>query len=115
MVVKNNVLRKVFGPKRDEIIRGCRKLHNEELHNLYFRRQGGPDGHGTYNILVEDKFFMGNTEGKRPLGRSKHRWRYNIKVDLRDIGCGGKNRIDQVEEKGQWRALRNRIINFRVP
>jgi hypothetical protein len=46
-VLENRVLRRIFWPKTDEIVGGCKKMYNEELHNLYFRMQGGSDGHGT--------------------------------------------------------------------
>jgi hypothetical protein len=83
-----------FGPKRDEVIGGWRKLHNGELHNLYcslsiiriiksrrmrwavhVARMG--EKRNAYRILV------GNPEGKRPLGRPRRRWEDNIKMDLR--------------------------------
>jgi hypothetical protein len=93
------VLRRIFGPKRDEVTGGWRKLHNEELHGLYSSpsiirvikaRRMRWAGHaarmgvvsGSYNILV------GRPEGRRPLGRSRCRWEDNIKMDLREIGFG---------------------------
>jgi hypothetical protein len=88
------VLRRIFGPKRDEVTGGWRKLHNEELHNLYsspsiirmikssrmswarhvahMRRKKN-----AYRILVE------KPKGKRPLGRNRCKWEDNIKMDLR--------------------------------
>jgi hypothetical protein len=87
------VLKRIFGPKRDEVTGGWRKLHNEELHNLYsspsiirmvksrrMRLAGHVSGMGekrnAYRILV------GNPEGKRPLGRTRRRWVDDIKMDL---------------------------------
>jgi hypothetical protein len=104
-VFENRVLRKIFGPKRDEVIGGWRKLHDEELHNLYClpsiikiikSRRMRWAGHvarmgekrSAYEILV------GKLEGKRPLGRPRHRWENNIKMDLREIGWGGMDWID---------------------
>jgi hypothetical protein len=96
-VFENRALRGIFGPKGDEVIGGSRKLHNEELHNLYCsqsiigmiksRRMRwarhvariGAKGNA-YKIL------MGNPEGKKPLGRPRRRWKDNIKMDLREIG-----------------------------
>jgi hypothetical protein len=88
-VFENRVLRRIFGPKRDEITGGWRKLHNEELHNLYSSpdirmiktrrmRWAGRvarmrEKRNPYRILV------GNPEGKRPLGRPRRRWVDNIK------------------------------------
>jgi hypothetical protein len=93
-VPETRVLRRIFRPKRDEIIRERRKLHNKELHNLYSspniirmiksRRVSWP-GHvarmgekrNAYRVLVR------KPEGKRTLGRQRHRWKDNIKIDLR--------------------------------
>jgi hypothetical protein len=80
------VLRRIFGPKRDEVTGGWRKLHNEELHNLYsspsiFRmiksRRMRWAGH------VARMGRSGNPEGKRPLGRLRRRWVDTIKMDFR--------------------------------
>jgi hypothetical protein len=92
------VLRRIFGPKRDEVRGEWRRLHNEELNDLYsspniirviksrrmrwaghVARMG--DGRGAYRILV------GRPEGRRPLGRSRLRWEDNIKTDLQEVGC----------------------------
>jgi hypothetical protein len=94
---ENKVLRRIFGPKRDEVTGGWRKLHNEELLNLCSSpsiirmiksRRMRWAGHvvrmlekrNAYRILV------GKQEGKRPLGRPRRRWVGNIKRDLREIG-----------------------------
>jgi hypothetical protein len=90
-VFENRVLRRIFGPKKDEVTGGWRKLHNEELHGLYSShsivrvikaRRMRWAGHvarmgevrGAYNILIE------STEGRRPLGRPRRRWEDNIKI-----------------------------------
>jgi hypothetical protein len=62
-----------------------------------------------YRILV------GNPEGKRPLGRPRRRWVDNIKMDLREIGWDGKDWIVLAQDRDQWRALVNAVMNFRVP
>jgi hypothetical protein len=62
-----------------------------------------------YRILV------GNPEGKRPLGRPRRRWVYNIKMDLREVGWDGMDWIDLAQDGDQWRALVNTIMKFRVP
>jgi hypothetical protein len=98
-VFENRVLRRIFGPKRDEVMGEWRTLHNEERHILY----SSPDiirqiksrrmrwaGHvarmeeerNAYRVL------MGNPEGKRPLGRPRRRWEDGIRMDLREIGWG---------------------------
>jgi hypothetical protein len=60
-----------------------------------------------YRILV------GNPEGKRPLGRSRRKWEDNIKMDLRAIGSGGMDWIDLAQDRDQWRALVNTVMNIR--
>jgi len=97
-VFENRVLRRVFGPKRDEVTGEWRKLHNEELNDLYcspnivrimksriMRWVGhvGRVGRGVHRVLVA------KPQGKRPLGRPKHRWKDNIKMGLQDVGCWG--------------------------
>jgi hypothetical protein len=59
--------------------------------------------------------LMGKPEGKRPLGRQRCSWVDNIKIDLREIGWGGMNRIDLAQDRNQWRALVNTTMNLRVP
>jgi len=99
-VFENRVLRRVFGPKRGMVIGEWRKLHNEELNDMYsppsivrviklrrirwvehVARMG--ERRGAYRVLV------GKHEGKKPLGRPNHRWEDNIKMDLQEVGCGG--------------------------
>jgi hypothetical protein len=58
---------------------------------------------------------MGKPEGKRPLGRPRHRWVDNVKIDLREIGWGCMNWIDLAQDRNQWRALVNTVMNLRVP
>jgi hypothetical protein len=62
-----------------------------------------------YRILV------GKPEGKRPLGRPTCKWMHNIKMDLRDRGWGGMDWIDMAQDRDQWRALVNTVMNVRVP
>jgi len=104
-VSEKRVLRTVFGPKREEVIGEWRKLYNKELNDLYFspntvwviklRRMGWVghvvrmgDRRGAYRVSVA------KPEGKRPLGRARHRWEDNIKVDLQEVGCGGMDCIE---------------------
>ena len=58
---------------------------------------------------------MGNPEGKRPLGRPSRRWDDNIKMDLKETGCGGTDWIDMALDTSRWRALVNAVMNLRVP
>jgi len=98
-VSENRVLRRVFGPKRDEVTGEWRKLHNEELSDLYslpnivwlvksrrIRWVGHVahmgEGSGMHRVRV------GKPEGKRPLGRPRHRWEENIRMNLQEVGGG---------------------------
>jgi hypothetical protein len=93
-VFENRVMRRIFGPKRDEVTGEWRKFQNEKLHNLY----SSPDiirqvksrrmrWAGHVARMGEDrkvyKFSVGKPEGKRPLGRPRRRWEYGIRTDLR--------------------------------
>ena len=64
---------------------------------------------GEYRVLV------GKPEGKRPLGRSRRRREDNIKVDLQEVGFGGLDWIDLVQDRNMWRELVNAVMNLRVP
>jgi hypothetical protein len=52
---------------------------------------------------------------KRPLERPRHRWEDNIKIDLQEVGCRGRDWIDLVQNKGRWRAVVNAVMKLRVP
>jgi hypothetical protein len=98
LVFESRVLR-IFEPKRDEVTVEWRKLHNEELNNLYsspniFRwiklRRMGCASHVAHTGERKDVYrvLVGKPEGKRPLGISRSRWEDNIKMDLQEGGCG---------------------------
>ena len=123
---ENRVLRVIFGSKRDEVTGEWRKLHNEELNDMYCSpniirvikaRRIRWAGHvarmgersGVRRVLV------GRPESKRPLGRPRRRWNNNIKMDLQEVGCGGMDWIDLTQDKGRWRALVKAVMNLRVP
>jgi hypothetical protein len=61
------------------------------------------------------RILVGNPEGKRPLGRPRRRWEDMIRIDLREIGWGGMDWIDLAQDRDQWRALVNKVMNIRVP
>ena len=123
---ENRVLRRIFGRKRDEVTGEWRKLHNEELHDLYsslsivrvmkWKRMRWV-GHvarmvtsrGVYRVLA------GKPEGKRPRGRPRRRWEDNIKMDLQEVGFEGMGWIDLAQNRCKWRALVNAVMNLRVP
>jgi len=64
---------------------------------------------GVYRVLVV------KPEGKRPLARPRHRWEGNIKMDLQEVGCEGRDCIELVQERDRWRALVNAVMNILVP
>jgi hypothetical protein len=120
------VLRRIFGPKRDEVTGGWRKLHNEELHGLYSspsivrvikaRRMMRWAGHVAGMGEVRGAYILvGRPEGRRPLGRPRRRWEENIKMDLRGIGFGGVDWSHWAQDRDRWRALVNTVMNLRVP
>ena len=125
-VLENSVLRRIFGPKRDGVTEEWRKLHNEELNDLYcstnivqvikLRRMRWAghvarmeEGRGVHRVLV------GKPEGKRPLGRPRHGWEDNIKMDLQEVGRGCGDRMELAQDRDRWRALVSTEMNFRVP
>jgi hypothetical protein len=64
---------------------------------------------GVYRALVD------KPEGKKPLGRSRHRWEDNIKRDLQEVGCGGMDWIDLAQDRERWQAFVYAVTNLRVP
>jgi len=61
------------------------------------------------------RVLVGKPEGKRPLGRPRHRWEDNIKMDLQEVGCGGMDWIEMAQDRDRWRALVSGVMNLRVP
>jgi hypothetical protein len=59
--------------------------------------------------------LVGRPEGKRPLGRPRHRWEDNIKMDLEEIGIDGANWIQLAQDRVQWWAFVNTVMNLQVP
>ena len=125
-VLESRVLRSKFWPKRDEVTGEWRKLHNEELRDLYSSpnivlviksrrmRWAGrvtrmEEGRGVHKVLV------GKPEGKRPLGRQRCRWEDNIKMDLQGVGCGCMGWIELAQDRDGWWALVTAVMNLRVP
>ena len=123
---ENRVLRRIFGPTRDRVTGEWRKLHNEELNDLYSSpnivrvrksrrlRWAGhvarmEEGRVVYKVLV------GKPEGKRPLGRPRRRWEDNIKMDLQEVGRGGGDWMEFAQDRDRWRVLVSTVMNFRVP
>ena len=125
-VFESMVLRRIFGPWRDEVTGNRRRLHNEELMDLYSSpnivrviksRRVRWAGHvvrigeerGVYRVLV------GKPEGKRPLRRPKRKWVDNIRKNLQEVGCGYMDWTGLAQDRDRWRTLVSAIMNLRVP
>ena len=124
-VFENMVLRRIFGPRMDEVRGEWRRLHNEVLNDLYCSpnivrviksrrmRRAGHVGHmdeerGVYRVLV------GKPEGRRTLGRRRRRWVDNIRLDLQEVGCGYMDWIGLAQDRDRWRTLVSAVKNLRV-
>jgi hypothetical protein len=124
-VFEKGVLTRIFGHKREED-GSRRKIHNDELHSLHsspnivgviksrrLRWEGHAarlgEGRGVYRVLV------GSTEEKRPLGRPRRKWEDIIKMELREIGIDGTNKIRLAHDRVRWWASVLTVMNLRVP
>jgi hypothetical protein len=125
-VFENRMLRRIFKSKRDEVTGKWRKLHNEELRDLYYSpsilrmiksKRMRLAGHvarigekrNSYRLLV------GKPEGERPLGRPRLRLVDNIRMDLGEVGWGDVDGFGLAKDRNRWRALVNSVLNLRVP
>ena len=123
---ENMLLRRIFGPRREEVTGEWRRLHNEELNDLYSSpnivqviksRRMRWAGHvarmgeerGVYRVLV------GKPEVRRPLEISRRRWVDNIRMDLQEVGCEYMDWIGLAQDRDRWRALVSAVMNLRVP
>jgi len=126
LVFNINKMSYTFGPRRDEVTGEWRRLHNDELNDLYSSpnivrvikaRRMRWAGHvarmgeerGVYRVLVE------KPEGKRPMGRTRRRWVDNIRTDLQEVGCGYMDWIGLAQERDSWRTLVSAVMSLRVP
>jgi hypothetical protein len=108
------------------VTRGWRKLHNEELRDLHSSRSiiriiksrrmrwAGHvarigENRNVYRLLV------GKPEGRRLLGRPRHRWMDKIRMDLGEVGLGNVGLICLAQDRNRWRAVVNSVLNLRVP
>jgi len=116
---------RIFGPRRDEVTGEWRRLHNEELNDLFsspnimqvikLRRMWWA-GHvarmgeerGVYRVLV------GKPEGRRPLGRPMRRWMDNTRMVLQEVGRGYVDWIGLAQDRDRWRTLVSAVMNLRV-
>ena len=125
-VFENKVLRRIFGPRRDEVTGEWRRLHYEELNDLYTSpnivrvirsRRMRWAGHvarigeerGVHKVLV------GKPVGRRPLGRPRRRWVDDIRMDLQQVGCVYMDWIGLAQNRDSWRTLVSAVMNLRVP
>jgi hypothetical protein len=114
------VLRRIFGPKRDEVRGDWRKLHDlycsptvvVVIKSRIMRWAGHVacmgEGRGVYSGFVE------KPEGKRPLGSQSHRWDDNLKLDLQEVGCWGLDWVELAQDRDRWRALVITVMNLRI-
>ena len=120
---QNWMLRRIFRPERDEITGEWRKLHNEGLNDLYSspniqviksRRMSWV---GCVACMEErrDAYRVEKPEGKRLLGRPRHRWEDNIKMDLQEVGWWSMDWIDLAQDRDRLRAFVNVVMNLQVP
>ena len=125
-VFQNMVLWRIFGPRRDEMTGEWRRLHNEELNDLYCSpnivrviksRRMRWAGHvarmgeerGVYRVL------LGKPEERRPLGRPGRRWVDNIRIDLQEVRRGYMDWNGLAQDRDSWRTLVSAVMNLRVP
>jgi hypothetical protein len=126
VLFENRVLRRIFGPKRAEVMAGWTKLHNEELHDLYFlqsiirmiksmkirwvghvARMG--EKRNMYRLLV------GKQEGKESTRKTRCRWVDNIKMGLVEIGWDAVDWLGLAQDREKFGALMNVVMNLQVP
>jgi len=114
----------VFGG--DEVMGKCRRLHNEELNDLYsspnivrvmksrkMRWVGYVARMGEERVVY--RVLVGKPEVKRPLGRPRRRWVDNIRMDLEQVGCACMDWIGLAQDRDRWRTLVSAVMNLRVP
>ena len=123
--LENRVLREVSGFEDDEETWDGRKLHNEELNDVYCSPNNSRviksksmrwAGHVARRVERRgvDRFLVGNSERTRPFGRHSHRWEDNIKMDLQEVEYGSLDWIELAQDRDRWRALVNAVMNLRV-
>jgi hypothetical protein len=123
-VFENRVLRRIFGPKRDEMAGGWRRQHNEELHNLYASpniqvikvRMMMWEEHVARMEEVRNayKIWLGNLKGKNYSEDRGIVWKINVRIDLREIGWEDVDWMHLNQDSDLWRVLVNTVMNHRV-
>ena len=122
---ENMVLRRIFGPRRDEVTGEWRRLHNKELNDLYSSpnivwviksrrmRWAGNVAHmgeerGVYRVL------LGKLDGRKQVGRPRHRWVDNIRMDVQEVGCGFMDWTGLAQDRDSWWTLVSAVMNLWV-
>jgi len=119
-------LRRTFGPKRDEVTGEWRRLHNEELNDLYSSpnmvqviksRRMRWAGHMVHMGEEREVYrvLLRKPEGRRPLGRPRHRWVDNIRMDLQEVWCWYMDWIGLAQDRDRWWTLVSAVMNLGVP
>jgi hypothetical protein len=125
-VYENRALKKIFGPKRVGVTGEWRKLHNEELRDLYSSpniiriiksRRMRWTGYVARMMRKRNAYrlLVGKPEGRRPLGRPRRRCVDNIRMDLGEVGCGDVDRVGLAQDRNRWSGFVNSVLNLRVP
>jgi hypothetical protein len=121
MVFENRALRRIFRPKREEVALGWRRVHNEELCNLYTSSNINRvtklmiwAAHVVCMVEIRNAYdvLVGKSEGMIPCGRSRCRWEGNIRIE---IGWEGMDWIHLAQDRDQWQALVDMVMNLWVP
>ena len=125
-VFENMVLRRICGTRSDEATREWRRLHNEELNDLYCSpnivrviKSRTMRWAGHVARMCEERVvyrvLVGKPEGKRPLGKPKRRWVCNIRMDLQVVRCGYMDWFGLAQDRDSWRTLVSAVMNLWVP
>jgi len=125
-VFENMALRRIFGLRRNEEMGECRRLHNEELNDLYTTpnivrviKSRRMKWAGHVSRMGEERMvyrvLVGKPEGKRPLGILRRRWVNNIRMDFQEVGSGYMDWIGRAQDRDSCRTLVSAVMNFQVP
>jgi len=119
-------LRRIFGPRSDEVTGEWRRLHSEEPNDLYsspnivrvikssrMRWAGHVARMGEVRGVC--RALVGKPEGRRPLRRPRRRWVDNIRTGLQEVRCGYMGWIELAQDRDRWRTLVSAVMNLRVP